>query len=188
MVTITTTKRDLLKTLKMVKTALRGKRALHTTCEVTVTDGKAAFAVPGAIFNLVCETKGTAKATFLFMQLFDIVSEIKEKQIALEITEGWINTGKVTFKARTTFFNDDRILRTIHLPIDYTDWDLLKLSESGYTVEELVFNRLHLQVNAAKKRFAATIRNTHRQVKKFGVPFEEFEALVMKYYKEKMGK
>ena len=187
MVTIKTSKPDLLKTLKMVKTAIRGKRALLTNCEITVTNGNAAFAVPGAIFNLDCETKGTAKVSFLFMQLFDILNALKEKEAELEITDGWVKIGGVTFKARTTFFNDDRILRTIHLPIDYTEIDLLKLSEGNYTVEELVFNRLHLQVNEAKRNFAETIRNAHRQVKKYGVPFEDFEALVMKYYKEKMS-
>ena len=45
-------------------------------------------------------------------------------------------------KVETTFFETDKILRSIKMPINYTDWHLLRLENEGYTPEELEFNKL----------------------------------------------
>src|ERR1035438_4764020 len=125
-VIIKTKTKDLLQILKMVKGAVRGKsaRSLSTTLEITVTDGKITLAVPGAIFTLECTTQGTCKATIPFNHFMQIVKDSKGADFEIIITKGEVKIQAITIKGKTTFFATDRILRTIHLPINYTDGDL----------------------------------------------------------------
>lgn len=120
MVSFTAKTKDLLATLNRLKAGLHGKskKALATRCEITVTDGKVTFVVPGAEFYLTCETQGgAARATLPYLYFLDIVKSQKEKETEFKITEGEINVGLLTFKAATCFFEDDKILRTIQLPV-----------------------------------------------------------------------
>jgi len=146
--------KDLLVTLKRMQAGLRGKsaKALATSCEMTVTDGKVTFTVPGAEFFLMCETRGgAARATLPYLYFMDIVKQQKEKEAEFKITEGEIIIGNLTFSAATCFFNDDKILRTINLPLNYTDADLLRLRNGKYTIEELDFNKMFAKLARAEK-------------------------------------
>lgn len=171
MVTITANTKLLCKTLKSVNVAVHGNspNALSTACEITVTDGKATFAVPGAVFPLVCITKGTCKAIVTFIHFYSIILDNTKANTEITITNSTMQIGLVSIDAKTTFFETDKILRTIHLPINYTDEDLLRLSSEGYTKEELDFNNLSAKIQQAeenkKKKIAEEKAKAMSQVK-----------------------
>jgi hypothetical protein len=159
MVTFTAKKSKLLNTLKLVKVAIGKRSAKNITAvgELTVIDGKVTFALPGAIFNLNCSTNGTCKATFLFGHFRQIIIDSKAIETKVTITEGTIKINSVVMSAKTTFFENDRILRTIDLPMNYTDADLLQLTKQGYTYEELDFNKLLPAINAAEEKLKSNL-------------------------------
>ncbi|PCH67000.1 MAG: hypothetical protein COC01_06780 [Bacteroidetes bacterium] len=76
------------------------------------------------------------------------------------------------------FFEDDSILRSIQIPINYKDIDLLRLRHEGYTEEELEFNKITELIDTAeqslKRKMAAAVSN----LKEYGVKYEEIEGLV----------
>lgn len=166
-------------TLKLVKGAVHGKSAktLSVTCEITITDGKATFAVPGAVFSLDCITKGTCKATIPFLQFSLIVKDVQTIETEITITEGSIKIQRVTINAQTTFFKTDSILRTIQLPINYTDADLLRLRKQGYTQEELEFNNLAKQIDIAHSNLDSNLLLAAKILKQYDVPYEALEKL-----------
>ena len=180
MVTIQTKKSKLIVTLKHLKAVVKGKSAksLKMICEITITDGQAAFAIPGAIFTLTCKTKGVAKLTIPFLYLWDIIKNHNSPDIAMIINKGEVTLGPVTFMATTCFIEDDKILRTIQLPINYTDADLLRLTKQGYTQEELDFNRMTKMINDARKRLDDRIKKAAELFKDLGVTKEEIQVIV----------
>jgi hypothetical protein len=151
MIIITAKTKELFQTLKYLKVAVgRSKKNNNVFCEITVTDGKLTFAVPGAIFPMVCITQGTCKTAVLFLHFFQIVKDLKVKDVKIIITKDSIQIQNVTISANSTFFENDKILRTIQLPMNYNDADLLKLLNEGYTMEELEFNNLTFKIYQAE--------------------------------------
>lgn len=149
--TIKANARELLQALIQLKSSVKGSKAkaLAATLEVTVTDGKATFVLPGAAFAVNCETQGTAKFTIGFIHFSELVKSQKTTKIEIKIGEQQLSIGIVTLTAKTTFFETDRILRTIQLPINYTDADLIGLLDEGYTKEELEFNNIITKIEDA---------------------------------------
>jgi len=181
MVSFTATTKDLLATLKRMKAGLRGenKKVLRTSCEITITDGKVTFVVPGAEFSLLCTTQGgAARATLPYLYFVDIVKNLKEKEAEFKITENEINVGSLTFRAATCFFKDDKILRTIQLPLNYTDADVLRLCNGRYTQEELDFNNMFAHIERAEERMKTNISNALKKLNIYDVQYEELEELV----------
>jgi hypothetical protein len=64
---------------------------------------------------------------------------IKDVEIQAEITDGWLAIAGIKVAAKTSFFADDSILRSVNLPLNYNDADLLRMSDNGFTTEELAF-------------------------------------------------
>ena len=180
MVTIQTKKTKLIETLKHLKAVVKGKSAksLKMICEITITDGQAVFAIPGAIFTLVCKTQGVAKITVPFLYFWDIIKNHNSPDLTMKINKGEVTIGPITFMATTCFIENDRILRTIQLPINYTDADLLRLPKQGYTQEELEFNRMTKMIKEARSRLDARIAKAAGLFKDFGVTEEEIGAIV----------
>lgn len=174
MVTFKANRMNLLQTLKSVKVAVRGKRAntLTATCEITITDGKAAFAVPGAVFSAEGITQGACKATVPFLHFMQIIKDSTAAITEISITEGSVQINTVTLSAQTTFFETDRILRTIQLPINFTDADILRLPTGGYTWEELAFNKLKDKIYKAEEKLEENIMQAYIMLKQYGVTYE----------------
>jgi hypothetical protein len=87
-----------------------------------------------------------------------------------------INT--LTINAQTTFFEDDTILRSIKLPVNYTDAFLLKLENQGYTEEELTFNRMGTKILMAKRRKISNIQNALYYLETYGINYAELEKII----------
>ena len=190
MVTFKADKNQFLKTLKRVKVAVRGKgtKANSVSCEITVIDGRTSFSVPGALFLLDCITNGTCKATVPFLKFQDLIKSTNKSEIEVKISEGELEVGIVTIKANTIFFRDDSVLRTIDLPINYTDADLLRIAKENYTIEELKFNRLYDKIEQAQERFNKKLDKAYNMLKDYELPFPEFENLVEEHLYKKSDK
>ena len=180
MVTISTTKKDLLQTLKYLKIALKSSsfKDNNVVCEITITKSKATFAVPGAIFSLICDTKGVAKVTLPFIHLFEIIKSFSTTIIDITIEKDLFKIGTFSFPVKTTFIEDDSILRTIALPLNFTDIDILLLQKKGYTDEELAFNDTDSKIDDAVKRMNNNIEVAYNVLKFYGVSLSEISDLV----------
>jgi hypothetical protein len=170
--------KPLLATLKLLKRAIskHKQKALEATVEITITDGNAQFTIPGAAFNLVCETIGTCKATIRFIQFFKVVESIATTEVEIAITENRVRIGGVTLTAQTTFFKTDAILRSIKLPINYTETDLLCLPQLGFTWEEIEFNNLSSAYNVASQKYGANLLSAYEFLKEYGIMYSDLKA------------
>jgi hypothetical protein len=65
--------------------------------------------------------------------------------------------GVTLIKAKTTFFEDDSILRSINLPINYLELYLLQIEHKSLTAEEIDFNELEFEIRNAKKHLKPNI-------------------------------
>jgi len=182
MVTIIVNKKKLLHTLKMLNTAVSVRKNINKNtiiCEITVTDGKATFVVPGAIFSLDCVTQGAAKTTIPFWYFYDIIKNSKSPELAIKINYAYMNIGAVTVNLiKTTFFEDDSILRSVKLPINYNDSDLLHLIEQGYTPEELKFNGLDIKIDEANEAMLRNIKQAHKLLSQYSVSCDDLKKFV----------
>ncbi|HEY0092356.1 MAG TPA: hypothetical protein VGB43_07715 [Flavobacterium sp.] len=148
--------------------------------EMTITNKLLTLVLPGARFEIYCETRGTCKATVGFFYFIDIIKTLKGKSTICVITDKTIEINGLKITAQTTFFTDDSILRSIKLPLNYTDWHLLRLQQQGYTLDELEFNKLHSQIQQANRTFARTVKATADKLKIYGVTKEEIEELAIR--------
>lgn len=173
----TNTLRQTLTKMKVVlKSTALDKRIIY--CEITVTNGKITLNSPGVTYTLEAETTGAAKIALPYLYIVNILKDHKEEEIAASAEEGWLTLGKVKVAAKTTFFKNDSILRSIDLPINYSDLDLLKIARDGYTPEELDFNKISPQIRNARNNMKEKIQKSYRLLKMYGVTYEEVEALV----------
>ncbi len=170
------------------KAALMRLKAVHkhkhvisikATCELTLTDGNVQLAIPGAIFSFQCQTKGTAKATMEFRRLFDIVGHHSYDELYVEFFDGTLRFGYVIVQAKTVFFKNDKVLKTIVLPDKYTDLDLLLMKNEGYTKEELEFNNILELMNMAERRVYYNIRRASLYLRDYGIMPKEIKKLLV---------
>jgi len=175
MVKIEANKTKLLETLKKFKPALPNVRRqpIYITCELTVIDSNITFTIPGVQISMSCKTLGTCKCTFTFSHFYQIINDFKGKIVDITIKNENMQIGGVSIDVKTTFFKDDNILRTINLPIDYQDIDLLRLERDGYTWQEITFNNLAGKVVTAESRLKRNIAGAYKCLKGYRVSREE---------------
>jgi len=98
--------------------------------------------------------------------------------IECKIIDDEMLIGVSKFKVQTTFFEDDKILRSIKLPINYTDYHLLQLENRGFTIDELRFNKLEFEVYHAQKRLKTNINKTKDLLGVYGITKQEIEDII----------
>lgn len=168
--------------IKIFKSLCPGRRIKYSKyqaddLEITVTDAKATFASRGGIYATECITKGTSKVVVPVYYLYDIIDSDPSPEMVFVVTEGQLQINKVTIKANTTFIKDDRILRTIKLPVNYDNADVIRLL-NDHTPEELAFNNIFGKVNRELVRLDSNIANAYRALGQYGVTREELKSLV----------
>lgn len=152
----------------------------YTELELTITDGLLTLVIPGVRIELKCKTNSTAKATLGLYYFRDIINTWNKLEVECIIYDEAIKMGITTVRAQTTFFETDSILRSIDLPINYSDLHLLQLENKGFTTEEIGFNKLEHQIYVAKRNLKVNIKNTIDILKVYGVKIKEIEELVQK--------
>lgn len=173
--------KDIKATLKNLKAVHKRKHVINikVTCEITLTDGSVQLAIPGAIFSFKCQTKGTAKATMEFRKLYDLIDHHSYDELYVEFFDGSLRFGSIIVQAKTVFFKNDRVLKTIVLPNNYTDLDLLLMKNEGYTKEELEFNNILGLMEMAERRVYYNIRQASLYLRDYGIMPKEIKKLLV---------
>ena len=177
--------KDIKATLKLLKGVHKHKHiiGIKVTCEITLTDGNVQLAIPGAIFNFKCQSKGTAKATMEFRKLYNLIDHHSYDELYVEFFDGSLRFGSVIVEAKTIFFKNDSVLKTINLPDKYSDLDLILMKNEGYTKEELEFNNISGIIEMAERRVYYNVRRSAGYLREYGITPQEIKKLLM----EKLG-
>jgi hypothetical protein len=176
--TISCATSDLKEAFKFLKRAVpkNSIRKLYS-CEMTIKTNVVFFVAIGVTRVLYCNASGPTKVTMPFLYLYDIIKRIRTFNTEIAIGDGEISIGKVTVSARTFFFQDDTILRSINLPINYSVDDILRLP-GQYTPEELEFNKMNDLIKRTNNDMAKEIRQVTDILRKYGFTHTEIENLV----------
>jgi hypothetical protein len=150
----------------------------YTTIELTITDGLLTLVIPGVRLELKCETTSTAKATLGLYYFRDIIKNWNGLHLECFILDKEFKIGVTSIKAKTTFFEDHNILRSIDLPINYSDMHLLQLEHKGFTNEEIDFNKLEFELYDAKKYLKLNIKKAIDILGVYRVTIKEIEDLI----------
>lgn len=179
-------KKDLLNLLKQMQRLEKSARKKLSTLEVTIIDYYLQLAIPGIQLNINAATKGSAKFTLRLGYFFDIIKSEKDNTLDFELTENRLSLRTLSFPVMTTFFETDEILRSINLPLNYSEIDLVKLLLSGkYTDEEIAFNNLNKEAVKAMLKVKADIGKIILMLKNYGFNRNEVEEFIMNKVKEK---
>ena len=178
-------KNELLNVLKQMQRVEKSAKKKLSTLEVTIIDNYLQLAIPGIQLNINAATKGSAKFTVRLWYFADIIKAEQDNTLHIELTENRLGLRALSFPVMTTFFETDRILRSINLPLNYTDLDLAKLFLSGkYTDEEILFNNLDKEAGDAMRKAKTDIGKIVLLMKKYGFNKKEVEELILNKLKE----
>lgn len=185
---VTLQKEHIYSVLKLIKAGLgKGKRSKVTTCELTFTDDKIEVAVPGAQFTIVSVGIGAAKVTLPFFYLYDIIEKSNKPVLEISLSRNQMTINSLTIGVTTTFFEDDRVLRTIDIPLNYNDKDLLLLKKGRYTEEELAFNKLIPEIEEAEKNLERNIEKAYQILKIYGIKKSEIKSIISKSLNDRVN-
>ncbi len=169
----------LLKSLsQFIKITGRGPKN-RATIEITIVDDFIHLVVPGIILKLPAMTKSTAKFTVRLLYFNDVVKTHRLDPLKFIIEGDMIKVDGYSFKAKTTFFETDEILRSIDLPINYQAGHLINLTQSGgFTPAEIAFNNLEQQRIQALKTLKDDINKIALIARKYGFSRKEIDAFI----------
>ena len=178
---VTLQKEQIYSVLKLIKAGIsRGKRSKTITCELTFTDNKIEVAVPGAKFNIESSGIGAAKVTLPFFYLYDIIEKSSKQVLEISLRRNQMTINSLTIGVTTTFFEDDRVLRSIDIPLNYNDKDLLLLKNGKYTQEELGFNKIIPEIEEAEKNLERNIEKAYQILKPYGIKKADLKSIISK--------
>lgn len=181
--TFTVEKRQLLNTLKQLKKLEKSGRKNDSTLEITIFDGYIRLNIPGIELIVQAFTKGSAKFTIRLWYITDVVNAETDKELNFTLLENELKLRGFTFAVQSTFFDTDSILRSINLPVNYTQYDLAKLYFSGkYTQEEIIFNNMDKLVPNALDTLEKDINKIALLMKQFGFTKKEVKELLMEKF------
>jgi hypothetical protein len=175
------------KTFTEIKKILKAARLwkITTRIEITVMDGQIQLIGNGFTLSMESLTTGTCKLVLPIIHWFELVNMTSQPLVKVVVTEGEAMVGRVSVKVQTTFFETDKILRSILLPANPKPIDFWKLQFQGYTKEELVFNKLIVQIESANKELSKSIRKAAELFTGFRISEVELRKMVLKWIEEK---
>lgn len=160
------------------KAVPKNKKGILYGCEITIKTNEVIFVSIGATKVLYCNSTGPVKISIPFLYFYDIVKNIRTFNAQISIGEGLMTIGDLTVKASTCFFNDDSILRSINLPINYSIVDILRLSDQ-YTPQEIEFNKLDGMIKIAYAEIDKDVNLTYGILKKYGFTKDEIRNITL---------
>ncbi len=178
-------KNELLKVLKQMQRAEKSAKKKLSTLEVTIIDNYLQLAIPGVQLNINAATKGSAKFTVRLWYFADIIKAEQDNTLHFDLTENRLILRTLSFPVMTTFFETDSILRSINLPLNYTEMDLTKMLLSDkYTDEEIAFNDLDKEAIKIMRKVKADINKIILIMKTYGFKQNEIQQLILNKLKE----
>jgi hypothetical protein len=186
MVTFTIENKELSKVLKQTRAIYKAGKTRRNalSCEVTVLKDSVEIVSPGIGFRLDALTNGICKFS-LPLRFFDnLIDTFKDRALIFKVSEEQLEVENFSCKVKTIFFQDDSVLRSIQLPINFTDADLIVIgSKRIYTEEELEFNEMHGVISNAQASLKDNIETAWALLKVYHVTKDELAELVCR----KMG-
>lgn len=172
-------KADLLRILTQLNKLVKSAKKQQTTLEITLTKDNITFNIPGAQLNLMAHTKGSAKLSMRLAYILDIAQTLRDEVVIADIKENQLIISNKTFTVLTTFFENDEILRSIDLPLNYKDIDLAKLSVSDkYTKNELDFNNLLSDAERVNVEITEDTKKVYSILSKYGFSYNDVVAFI----------
>ncbi|WP_162419232.1 hypothetical protein [Cyclobacterium roseum] len=156
-----------------------------TRIEITVLDGRIQLIGRGFVKDLEARTTGSCKLVVPVVHWYEIIKMSKEKILKVVITEGEAMVGRVTVNVPTTFFENDKILRSISLAANPKAIDYWKLEYQGYTPEELEFHQVNSKIEWAKSEFDKCIGSAAYTLSPFRITKKELMKMVLQRLREK---
>lgn len=158
---------------------------LTTRVELTVLDGIVQIVGFGFIKKLESQTTGSCKLVVPIIHWYELAQTTTDPVFKVVVTDGEAMVGRVTVNVQTTFFETDKILRSINLPSNPKAIDYLKLAYQGYSDEELQFNALEDKVQEAKDQLDKAIAKVARELAPFRFGKMEIKDLILKKLSER---
>ena len=182
--TFSVTKRDFLPALKKLLAMEKSNRRKDSTLEVTLKLGFIHLVISGVELHVHALTTGSAKLTIRLWYITDIVKAENDKILHFTVEDGTLKLSGFSFNAQTTFFETDRILRSINLPMNYKYLDVVRLYLSEkYTTEEIEFNELETEVSNAINKLNGGIDKITSTLRKYGFKRDEVANLILEKLK-----
>jgi hypothetical protein len=136
-------KRPLAEILKKMLRLEKSAKRKNAMLEVTLINGFLVLNAPGMNTKIEAHTSGSARFSISLSYFAEILKDQLDETMEFHLSPHWLHLRSSSFPVQTTFFEDDRILRSIQLPVNYTQADLARLIFSGkYTEEEIAFNAM----------------------------------------------
>ncbi len=177
-------KKELLAVLKRLKAMEKAARRKGSTLEVTIINFGLQLIIPGIEVPIAATTTGTAKFTIPLLYFADIVDTEKNEVLNFTLKEDRLNLRDFSWHVQATFFENNRILRSINLPVNYKYLDIVRLYLSEkYTAEEIEFNNLEKDVMKAIDKLKINIDKATTILKKYGFSKDEVEQILTKKIK-----
>jgi hypothetical protein len=158
---------------------------LTTRIEITVLNGRIQLVGFGFQKELDSLTTGSCKLVIPIFHWFELVKMTTEKILKVVVSDGEAMVGKVSVKVQTTFFETDRILRSIQLPANPKAIDYWKLEYQGYTREELQFNGVESKIAWSKREFEECIQLAAMNLNPFRITKDELREMILERLREK---
>lgn len=157
---------------------------ITTRIEITVLDGKIQLVGQGFIIEKNALTTGSCKLVIPAYHWYEIVKMATSPILKVVVSDGEAMVGKVSVKVQTTFFQTDKILRSIFLPVNPKSIDYWKLQFQGYTKEELEFNGLVGRIEKAKEELDQSIKLAAIHLSPFRISEMEIREMVLSRIRE----
>jgi hypothetical protein len=169
---------ELQEAMKFLSVAIpKNKKGKLYNVEITVKTNEVNFVVIGATKTIYCNATGPVKVSLPFWYLNDIVRLITTYYSTMEVSEGFLTIGRVTVSTSTCFFEDDSILRSVNLPMNYTVADLMRINDH-YTPEEIAFNKLDVLIKNNMETIIQDVKKIAVILKKYGIAIKDIEEFV----------
>lgn len=169
---------DLLEAIKFLKAVVpKNKSGMKYTCEITIKTNLIELTTIGAKHTLYCNAGGPAKVSVPLLHLYSILKDSKDFSIQAKVGYGFIELNSIQLFVWTSFLEDDTILRSVDLPINFTPCEIIQLPEK-YTEEEIEFNNLGAIHSKTYQTLMSDIKQVHSKLKKYGFTPDEVESII----------
>jgi hypothetical protein len=180
MVTFSVNNKALVEALNRIKVAhkLQGRKKKIVYCEVTVKTDCLEIQSPGIFTEVEARSSGPCKFSVAYLIFSKIVSSYKSETLNFTVDKGRIYIENLGFSLDTTFFNDDTILRSIQLPINFAAADLLTLNQANYSPEEIHFNKMDVQIEHVMVKLVKDLMAVSKKLQPYHITYNDLKNLV----------
>ncbi|MDX8339063.1 hypothetical protein SLH46_07700 [Draconibacterium sp. IB214405] len=171
--------KDLRRVFRILNNAFDAKRKnQYPYCEITIKTKKVEFVVAGIKECIECEAKGPARINISYKYFKHLVNDRPLKITKVEVGNEYMIVNDITTMVETCFFKNDKILRSINLPVNYDVTDILRLADR-YTVEEITFNKLKAELSWAQDKLEKDIKKINKILKPYKISPDKVEEFIM---------